>query len=204
MFDLIKSTDDENIIKNEISQHLNKLISLSGLADYKVIFLYDDYYSINKFHSNRIYDAVSDLGKTSDILMILLSDGGKIEPAYLISKTCKRLSKNKFVISVPRKAKSAATLICLGADEIHMGLLSELGPIDPQINGFPALGLANSVEKIASLASKFPESAEMFAKYLTANLDIKNLGYYDRINESAVQYGQRLLDGKHFSNGQTA
>lgn len=55
-----------------------------------------------------------------------MSDGGKIEPAYLISKTCKRLCKNKLVISIPRQAKSAATLISLGADELHMGLLSEL------------------------------------------------------------------------------
>ena len=34
---------------------------------------------------------------------------------------------------VPRMAKSAATMICLGANEIIMSSTSELGPIDPQI-----------------------------------------------------------------------
>ena len=85
-----------------------------------------------------------------------------------------------------------------------MGLLSELGPIDPQFSGFPALGLANALEKIAALSEKFPGASEMFAKYLTANLNIKDLGYFERINESAVQYAHRLLDGKTFPDGKTA
>jgi len=204
IFSLIKDEPDEAEVKKHIAIHIKQLIEKHKLSAYRVILLHDNYYSINQFHSNRIYEAVSDLAKKSDILMVIVSDGGKIEPAYLISKTCKRLSKNKFVVSVPRKAKSAATLISLGAAEIHMGLLSELGPIDPQFGGFPALGLANALEKIASLSTKFPDAAEMFAKYLTANLNIKDLGYFERINESAVQYAQRLLDGKSFPDGKTA
>lgn len=34
---------------------------------------------------------------------------------------------------VPKMAKSAATMICFGADQILLGPTSELGPIDPQI-----------------------------------------------------------------------
>lgn len=34
---------------------------------------------------------------------------------------------------VPGKAKSAATMVCLGASKILMGPASELGPVDPQI-----------------------------------------------------------------------
>ena len=191
-------------MKQQLAAHIRKVASKYGLDAYRLVLLYDDYYSIDRYHSDKIYKAVSELDKKSDILMVLLSDGGKIEPAYLISKVCKRLSKDKFVVSVPRKAKSAATLICLGADEVHMGFLSELGPIDPQIGGFPALGLANALEKIASLSTKFPASAEMFAKYLTANLNIRDLGYFERINESAVQYAQRLLSAKTFPGSWTA
>jgi ClpP class serine protease len=39
----------------------------------------------------------------------------------------------KLRVIVPNIAKSAATLFALGADEILMGYLSELGPIDPQV-----------------------------------------------------------------------
>ncbi|EMP1651599.1 ATP-dependent Clp protease proteolytic subunit [Acinetobacter baumannii] len=200
----LAKTKDENLIKNNFSQYIiSKFNEYSELSHYELVFLYDKYEPINTVHSNSIYKAITNKDQDKDILMFLLSDGGKIEPAYLISKACKRLSKNKFVVTIPRRAKSAATLIALGASEIHMGLLSELGPIDPQINGFPALGLTNALEKIAFLSDKFPKSSDMFAKYLTDNLSIKDLGYFERINESAVQYATRLLEGKNFPDNQT-
>lgn len=189
-------------IKGIVANYLEKLIADAKLdKKYRTIILYDDCSHISSIHSDRIYQAISDLEQKKDILLILQSGGGKIEPAYLISKTCKRLCKEKFVISIPRRAKSAATLISLGADELHMGMLSELGPIDPQFGGFPASGLANAMEKIASMSERFPNSSDMFAKYLTDNLNIRDLGYFERINESAVQYAERLLKGKEFPEG---
>lgn len=194
----------DEAIKKQISDHLQKLIDNSGIKGYVVLFLYDDENSISTFHSNRIYQAAKDVDNKNNILMIIQSGGGNIEPAYLISKTCKRLSKSKFNVVVPRKAKSAATLISLGAKEIHMGLLSELGPIDPQFGGFPALGLSNAMEKIAAMSEKYPKASDMFAKYLTDNINIQHLGLFERINESATQYASRLLDGKRFPEGHTA
>lgn len=194
----------DDAIKKHISDHLQRLIDASGVRGYEVFFLYDDDNSISTFHSNRIYQAAKDLDKKKDILMVIQSGGGNIEPAYLISKTCKRLSKLKFNVVVPRKAKSAATLISLGANEIHMGLLSELGPIDPQFGGFPALGLSNAMEKIAAMSEKYPKASDMFAKYLTDNINIQHLGLFERINESATQYASRLLDGKAFPDGHTS
>lgn len=205
LWELISENKDEvDHIRKEIYQHLIKLQKKFKVEQYELIIIFDEKNSINTFHSDQIYNAISNLNKEKDILMFLLSDGGTIEPAYLISKTCKRLCKDKFVVTVPRRAKSAATLIALGANEIHMGLLSELGPIDPQINGLPALGLTNALEKIASLAHEFPKSSDMFSKYLTENLKMNELGYFERINESAIQYAQRLLDGKKFANNETA
>lgn len=203
LWELIEEEKDIDFTKEQISNHIYSLQKKYKVEQYELIIIFDEDNTINTFHSNRIYDAISNLNKEKDILMFLLSDGGKIEPAYLISKTCKRLCKDKFVVTIPRRAKSAATLIALGANEIHLGLLSELGPIDPQINGLPALGLTNALEKIAYLSDKFPKSSDMFAKYLTENLKMNELGYFERINESAVQYAQRLLEGKSFSVGET-
>lgn len=191
-------------IKTLVSEHLQKLIDESGVEGYKVLFLFDDDNSINTFHSNRIYQVAKDLDGKCNILLIIQSGGGNIEPAYLISKTCKRLAKSKFNVVIPRKAKSAATLISLGANELHMGLLSELGPIDPQFGGFPALGLSNAMEKIAEMSEKYPKASDMFAKYLTDNINIQHLGLFERINESATQYASRLLEGRTFPNDNTA
>lgn len=128
-----------------------------------------------------------------DILLVLYSFGGRIASAYLISKLCREFAAKKFLVAVPRQAKSAATLICCGADEIHMGSLSELGPIDPQINGLPALGLKNTIKQIAETSSQYPSSNSLFAEYLAKTIKPIDLGYFDRIVESASQYAQRLL-----------
>ena len=85
-----------------------------------------------------------------------------------------------------------------------MGLLSELGPIDPQFGGFPALGLSNAMEIIAEMSEKYPKASDMFAKYLTDNINIQHLGLFIRINESAAQYASRLLEGKEFPDNQTS
>lgn len=194
---------DEDDIKARVASHLDKVINDYGLDKLCIILLFDQHQSIAGFHSDRIYRSISNLDKKKDILMFVESGGGQIEPAYLISKTCKRLSKKKFSVAIARRAKSAATLVSLGASEIHMGPLSELGPIDPQFSGFPALGLSNAVEKIAQMTERFPSASDMLAKYLTDNVNIRHLGYYERINESATQYAIRLLNGKPLSDGQT-
>jgi hypothetical protein len=43
----------------------------------------------------------------------------------------------------------------------------------------------------------------MLAKYLASNLNLHDLGYSERVSESAVQYAERLLIGKHFPGNQT-
>lgn len=48
--------------------------------------------------------------------------------------TCRQYSGGNFEVIVPKKAKSAATMICFGANCIHMSDTAELGPIDPQIS----------------------------------------------------------------------
>lgn len=203
MLELIRS-GDEALIKQEIHKHLSKIKDKYGLLKYCTLILYDNRSAISSFHANSLYGAAQLNNSEKDIYLLLHSGGGRIEPAYLISKTCKKLTKEKFIVAVPRRAKSAATLISLGADEIHMGLMSELGPIDPQIDGYPALGLANALNKLAELSSKFPDSSDMFASYLTKNLNLRDLGYFERVSESAVQYGERLLTGKSFPSPHTA
>ncbi|MGG7671027.1 SDH family Clp fold serine proteinase [Pseudomonas sp. WC2] len=189
-------TDAE--IEKVLTHEINSMISEhSALKDFDVIFLYD-HQQISRNHSSAIYQSLSEKKVNKNILLILRSAGGEVEPAYLISKMCNRFKgDNKFFICIPAEAKSAATLLSLGADELHMGGMSELGPIDPQINDFPALAFSGTLEKITQLADKYPNAADMLAKYLIGSeLDVRALGHYDRITESATQYATLLLQAK--------
>ncbi len=195
-----KGDDDE--IKKALSAHVQALVAKHKMDKYKLIILFDEKDEISNWHADRIYSAATG-GESKDILLVIHSTGGSVEAAYLISKTCIRLSKVNFVVAVPRKAKSAATLISLGADEIHMGLMSELGPIDPQFGGFPALAMQNALRLLADLSCKYPGSSEMWGRFLSEKLDLRILGYFERVSESAVQYAERLLEGKVLPKGQT-
>lgn len=195
LFKIIQAEEHLPKLTKTIYKHLYKIIDRHPIAkNYHVIFLYDNQSSISEEMADKIYDAMP-IDKSKHILLIINNKGGKIEPAYLISKTCKENS-TKFFVAIPRRAKSAATLISLGADEIHMGTMSELGPIDPQFGGLPALGLTSSLESLAKVVTKYPQSSEMLASYLSQKLDLRILGYFERVSESAVQYASRLLYGK--------
>lgn len=203
LLNLIFETKNLEDIKPLFIAHIKKIINDSKLHEkYKIIFLYDPVGRIGEYTAENIYQAISK-GSKKDILMILVSKGGSIESAYQISKVCKHYG-SKFIVTIPRKAKSAATLLTLGADEIHMGIMSELGPIDPQIGGLPALGLSNAVEYLASLCDKHPKSVQMLATYLSKVLDLQTLGYFQRVSESEAHYAKKLLEGKNLPEGMTA
>jgi ClpP class serine protease len=79
---------------------------------------------------------------SSLICLILFSDGGALDTADNIIKLVRNTTKDKqFKVIIPERAKSAATLICLGSDEIIMGDTSELGPIDPLIPVYTPNGM---------------------------------------------------------------
>ena len=192
------SEENKKLFSTTFTKYLKQELEKNNTASkYNVLVLFDNTVLV-KGDSDQIYRAVTGFSdKNKPLLLILLSGGGEPGSAYLIGRLCREFAKeNKLVIVVPRHAKSAATLLACAADEIHMGSLSELGPIDPQINRMPALGLKNSIEHIADLVSKNPKSSEMFAKYLELTVEPVQIGYFERVAESAVQYGERLLE-KH-------
>jgi hypothetical protein len=76
-----------------------------------------------------------------------------------------------------------------------MGMMSELGPVDPQIFNMPALGLGTALDHIAGVCEKHPASADMLSSYLQHALSIRHLGLYERVSESATHYGKKLVYG---------
>ncbi|MFW6116678.1 MAG: SDH family Clp fold serine proteinase [bacterium] len=65
--------------------------------------------------------------------VILSSPGGLALAAERVIRVCRAYSNAGFEVIVPKMAKSAATMICLGASKIVMSETSELGGVDPQV-----------------------------------------------------------------------
>jgi serine dehydrogenase proteinase len=69
-----------------------------------------------------------------ELVLLINCPGGDALAAERMVNVCRSFGKGgKFSVIVPKMAKSAATMVCLGAATIGMSRTSELGPIDPQI-----------------------------------------------------------------------
>jgi hypothetical protein len=63
--------------------------------------------------------------------VIVASPGGDVGAAYLVARELRRRFA-RLTVYVPLQAKSAAILLCLAAEELVLGPLGELGPLDQQ------------------------------------------------------------------------
>lgn len=79
-----------------------------------------------------LYEHVIAAGASSRIDLFLHSAGGSLDVPWRIATMLREAAPHVAVL-VPYKALSAATLLCLAADEIVMGPKAELGPFDPQL-----------------------------------------------------------------------
>lgn len=70
--------------------------------------------------------------KRSPIHLFLYSRGGDVSVPWRIISMIREFC-DEFVVLIPYKAHSAATMISLGADRIAMGKKAELSPIDPTL-----------------------------------------------------------------------
>ena len=109
------------------------------------------------------------------VTLLLDSRGGDVDAAekmvHLLRETCAPPSDNAggLHVVVPNTAKSAATLIALGADRIVMSDSSELGPIDPQLrfpDGYsvPVFALLRAYAKAEQRCIRHPDNGAFAAE----------------------------------------
>lgn len=107
--------------------------------------------------------------------LLLSSPGGSALAAERVINVCRSYSgTGEYVAIVPAKAKSAATMICLGASKIVMGRTSELGTVDPQIvvkedgkvRWFSLYNLVRSYEALFDKAVKEKGNLEPYLQQL--------------------------------------
>jgi len=81
--------------------------------------------------------------RQQDILVILTTEGGSADAAFRMAR-CLQSCYRRFTCVIPGWCKSAGTLICIGAHNLLIGDLGELGPLDVQLAKPDELGLISS------------------------------------------------------------
>lgn len=93
---------------------------------------HDDDHGICVSVERAFFDARQDLPQGSPVAVLIESPGGDADAAYAIGKLLQRRC-GKFTAIVVNWAKSAATLLSLGASEIILAEHGQLGPLDVQL-----------------------------------------------------------------------
>lgn len=107
----------------------------------------------------------------ADLHLILDSPGGDGEIAVRLARSAQSRCRELTVI-VPDQAKSAGTVLVMGAHHILMGPTSDLGPVDPQFQvtqGGPLYAgrdIIAAVEFAQQSITEFPESYPLHAALL--------------------------------------
>ena len=78
----------------------------------------------------QIYEQLRQIGRVPRLDLFLHSSGGQTEVPWRLITLIRDFAE-RFSVLIPGIAHSAATHLAMGADEIVMGPLSELSPVDP-------------------------------------------------------------------------
>jgi hypothetical protein len=130
--DIIEQRDKAGIDHFGREELLKKLESTNGQRRVVVSFARPDK-SLSQHDIIPFFSMLKSVGQVEAMDMVIVSNGGDGLTAEKMLALCRRYCTGKFRVVVPLYAKSAATLLALGADEIVMGETSELGPIDAQV-----------------------------------------------------------------------
>lgn len=90
-------------------------------------------YTADVPHLETLLNSVTGADQINVLLHSPGGDGTIVEKIVEMCRAHLSGRNRKVRVIVPNIAKSAATILALGADEILMGYVSELGPIDPQV-----------------------------------------------------------------------
>ena len=104
-------------------------------------------------------NAVAGIDRSKGLDLFLHTPGGSISATEAIVKYLRLMFGTNIRVVVPQLAQSAGTMIACAGEEIVMGKQSSLGPIDPQIDGVPALNVIREFDEFESDILRYPEKS---------------------------------------------
>jgi hypothetical protein len=148
-----------------------------------------------------LYKQLMEIGPAKKIDLVIHSYGGVVDTPYKIVALIREFCE-KFAVIVPFVAKSAASMVVLGADEVVMGPLSELGPIDPLVKHplykdlwVPAQVIQHCLDYFQrSMTNTLElENISFLLSPILNKLDPWLIGDYEKALKASRQYAEVLL-----------
>lgn len=210
------------------SEFCNAILELEDLLEMPVWFLVQqpanadsEFNAIGSTLAERFFQVRKQIASDGPVALVIHSMGGHAFAAYGIARQF-QLDTAGLTVIVPRRAKSAATLLALGGKEIIFGPHAELGPLDAQLfdpdreHWTSALDEVKALDRLHASAQEavdqlviallartqkkidniLPAALSFVAetvKPLVSKIDTIHLTMMSRILKEAEEYAKRLL-----------
>ncbi len=146
-------------------------------------------------------DLLHNIQGPADIDLMLHTGGGDVDAAEkLINMVRAKVENHTLRVVVPDFAKSAGTLMSLGADRIVMSDASELGPIDPQVlladgNGnkiwHSVLNYLDAFDHFNGLLKESPD--DVAARMMLGKMDPATYKLFEAVKDRARKFAEEQL-----------
>jgi hypothetical protein len=163
-----------------------------------IILAFHDFAGIerNVVDDFEFYVVERNLNTESNVCILLHTVGGDADAAYHLGIRMQNLAKRQLIMVVPRLAKSAGTLLACAGDKIYATPITELGPVDPQVQ-LPSTGRYVSAKTIRDSLKQAIETIkesgtleEQIVKAVFSSIPIAEMGHY----ESLLNHVKSLLE----------
>jgi membrane-bound ClpP family serine protease len=123
-------------------------------------------FDINDADKMGFMSSIKGLDKSKGLDLVLHTPGGSIGATESIVHYIRSIFGTDVRAIIPQIAMSAGTMIACSCKEIVMGKHSNLGPIDPQINGMPTHGIIEEFERAKREITANPRSIPVWQTVL--------------------------------------
>lgn len=150
-----------------------------------------------EFAVESVIERISSSSRTSKLILLINSPGGALSASYKVARAL-RTSFDQITTVVPHIAASGATMVALASNEIVMGHMSQLSPVDVQL-GYKGnrISAASFFRALDLLQERFRSSQRDEVAYpwqaLADKLDPVICGEWMGIQQTSQFYAYELL-----------
>jgi ClpP class serine protease len=144
----------------------------------------------------EFYVMERNLNTESNVCIVLHTLGGDADAAYHLGIRMQNLTNEQLIMVVPRLAKSARTLLACSGNKILATPITELGPVDPQVQ-LPDTGryvsaktIRDSLKQAIETIKETGTSEEQIVGAVFSGIPIAEMGHY----ESLLNHVKSLLE----------
>lgn len=194
-------THPHNVVRRDYLARLHAFTGRAIIAYYSGFLLMPGMrgIEINDEDKNGFMACIHETDRGGGLDLILHTPGGDLAATESLIHYLKEMYGRDIRAIIPQIAMSAGTILACACKAIVMGKHSNIGPIDPQFGGIPAVGVIKEIERAYEDICKDSRYAHIWNPILS-NLTPSFVQQCHWAIERAKEYGKEVLLDNMFAD----